>query len=99
MVVLRGSRKMILRKSDHSADTFLFDWLCSNNSNMVCSVTRFGEISPLWQNLRCLWQIFEGLFDFWHSLKPTLAIFYAIGQFCIDVKFQILKNNLDIWSH
>ena len=37
------------------------------------SVTGFGKNSPLWQNLKSLWQYFEGLFNFWHNLEFTLA--------------------------
>ena len=47
---------------------------------MFFTVTRFGEISALWQ-------FFEGLFN------------WALGQLWIDVKVQILKNYLAIWSH
>ena len=39
------------------------------------SVTRFGEILPLWQIIKCLWQFYEGLFSIWEKLLPTLAIF------------------------
>ena len=31
-------------------------------SDIKISVTRFGEIPPLWQNLKTLRQFFEGLF-------------------------------------
>ena len=54
------------------------------------SVTRFGEISPLWQNVIGIWQKF----------KPILAIFKIdIGQMFTVVKGQILKNDRAIWSH
>ena len=33
------------------------------------TLTRFGEITPLWQNLKTLWQYFEGLFSIWQTLK------------------------------
>ena len=42
------------------------------------SVSRFGEISPLWRNFLSLWQFFEGLFYIQQNCKPTLA--NAIGQ-------------------
>ena len=38
-------------------------------------MTRFGEISPLWQNLKSLWQFFEGKFSIWQHLWPILANF------------------------
>ena len=62
-----------------------------------CSVTRFVEISPLRQQKLSLWQFLE--FSLWQSFEPTLANFYAIGQFFIIVNSQILKNDLAIWSH
>ena len=42
--------------------------------NVVCytSVTRFGEISPLWQNFKILWQFLWGSFRIWKN-EPTLA--------------------------
>ena len=51
------------------------------------SVTRFGEISPLWQNYKSLWAIFwmaylvfgKPLYQLWH--------FYAMGQIAIFFKW------------
>ena len=40
-----------------------------DNSN---SVTRFGEILPLWQNFKNIWQRYEGLISIWQSFEPTL---------------------------
>ena len=40
---------------------------------LLSSVTRFGEISPLWRNITRLWQFFDSLFLFWQNVKPTLA--------------------------
>ena len=37
------------------------------------SVTRLGEISPLWQKFTSLWQIFDCLFLIWLNAEPTLA--------------------------
>ena len=37
------------------------------------SVTRFGEISPLWQKFTNLWQIFDGLFFTWQIADPTFS--------------------------
>ena len=47
------------------------------------SVTRFGEILPLWQNFTS--QIFESLFLIWQSVEPTLANlvhYWANFNFC-----------------
>ena len=67
---------------------------CTNNSKVsnpnivLTSVTRFSENSPLWQQKLSLWQFFEGLFTIAQNFKPTLAIFYAIGQIFIVVPKQ-----------
>ena len=37
------------------------------------SATRFGDISPLWQNFKALWQFVEGLLSIWENFEPTLA--------------------------
>ena len=37
------------------------------------NVTRFGEISPIWQNLLSLWQYFEGIFSIWQSYETALV--------------------------
>ena len=37
------------------------------------SVTRFGEISPLWQNDLNLRPVAEGLFIIWQNFGPTFA--------------------------
>ena len=39
------------------------------------SVTGFGEISPLCQNLQSLGQFFQCLFTIWQNFEPTLANF------------------------
>ena len=47
----------------------------SVEGKVIDSVTRFGEISPLWQILLSLWQFFESLFCIWHTSKPILTNF------------------------
>ena len=49
------------------------------------SVTRFGEISPLWRNY-VFGNFFEGIFNIQQNCEPTLATFNAIGQKLIVVK-------------
>ena len=39
------------------------------------SVTRFGEISPLWREIITLWHFRKGLFSVWQHLELTLAYF------------------------
>ena len=49
----------------------------------ACSVTRFGEILPLWQSFERLWHFLECLLSFWQNVVPTLAIFDATQQILI----------------
>ena len=44
-------------------------------------VTRIGEISPLWQNIQSLGQIFEGLIIIWQNFEPIYSKFcILLGQ-------------------
>ena len=56
------------------------------------SVTRFGEILPLWQNFKSLWLFFEGLFCIGQNIEPNWANFNDIGQNFIVVNCPILKR-------
>ena len=40
----------------------------------LCSVTRFGEILPLWQKFTSLWQIFDRSFLIWQNTELTFQI-------------------------
>ena len=42
---------------------------------VTSSVTRFHEISPLWQNFKVFGNIFEGAFSIWKNFEPTSANF------------------------
>ena len=44
--------------------------------HIVISVTRYGEISPIWQNLQSLGQIFKAPFTIWQNFEPTFANFH-----------------------
>ena len=48
-------------------------------SEMACSVTRFGEVLPLWELCNNFWPFLEDLFSVCPSSEPTLAHFNAIG--------------------
>ena len=52
---------------------------------MSISVTRFCEISPLWQNFKRLWQSLNGLSSIWQ-------IFYSFRQNFSVLHGQILKK-------
>ena len=54
------------------------------------SVTRFGEIVPIWYNFKSLGQKFEGLFSIWQNVDPTEAQCFTIGQFFIVADDQTL---------
>ena len=56
------------------------------------STTRFGEISPLWQNFESLWLLFEGLFRIGLNFEPNWSHFSDIGQIFIVVIDTILKR-------
>ena len=45
------------------------------------SVNGFGEFSPLWLNLKRLWQFVHSLFTIWQNLKLTLAKIMLLGKF------------------
>ena len=53
----------------------LFQHLVRSNDQtfIVASVTRFGEISPLWQSFKRLWQFVKGLLSIWENFAPSLA--------------------------
>ena len=60
------------------------------------SVTRFGEILPLWHKLKCLGQFYVGLFSIWHKLLLTsvnIAYKWEIFHGCKR------KNNENYTSH
>ena len=61
------------------------------------SVTRFGEIPSLWQISTSLWQIGDSLFHILQNVDPILANW--LHYWANVANFQILKNNLTIWSH
>ena len=51
-------------------------------------VTRFGEISPLWQNFESLWQLFDKLF----SILPNFETMLVIGKILYVKNGQVLKK-------
>ena len=57
--------------------------LVSSLIRLRTSVTRFGEISPLRQNVKKPWQFFEGWFNVWHCLNLLWLINYDNNQFFI----------------
>ena len=63
-----------------------------NLSNETCllqlsgSVTKFGEISPLRQNFKRLWEKLKGLFSIWLNSEHTLA-----NSLCYWANFQCCK--------
>ena len=47
-------------------------------SNFRTSVTRFGEISPHWQNAKSPWPFLKGSFSSMQIFEPTLAIYLLL---------------------
>ena len=70
----------------------------ANRWYVEASVTRFGEISPLWHDFKNLRQIIDALFSIWQNFNLTLGKI-AIGQVFIVTDGHMLWNNLAIWSH
>ena len=72
-----------------------FSSTTSRYRSKAISVTRFGEISPLWQKFTSFSKFLTVQYLFGKMLSlPTLANlwrYWANGQ--------IAKNNLNIWSH
>ena len=56
------------------------------------NVTRFGEISPLWENFKSLCLFFEGLFCIGQSFETNWARFYDFGPVFFVVNGTILKR-------
>ena len=50
------------------------------------SVTRFGEVSPLWHDFRKLWSFWKGSFGIWQNFELTLVNFI-----CCWAKFHCCK--------
>ena len=55
------------------------------------SVTRFGEIPPLWQKIKSLWKLFIGLFSIWHYFWHSLAILIC-HCFWLNIEQIILQS-------
>ena len=58
----------------------------------VISVTRFGEISPLWQIIQVVGNFRVTWFFIWQNFESTLANFYAIWQIFFVLNSQILNK-------
>ena len=66
----------------------------SAKENVMNSVNRFGEIPPLWQNCKSLWQFSLALFSIWQNVEHTLkkCVSYWIGQVFFVVNGQTLEK-------
>ena len=49
--------------------TIWSQWFNRSTSLFIYSVTRFDEISPLWQHVESIRQYFHSLFNIWHILN------------------------------
>ena len=61
-----------LQKSVYNIDPWR-EQRANSYTPFSASVTRFGEISPLWLKFTSLGQIFDGLFLIWQNSMATLA--------------------------
>ena len=64
--------------------------------SILFSVTRFGEILPLWHKIKGLLQFYEGLFSIWQNIINFGKFYIQLGNFSLFVNGQIMKA---IWSH
>ena len=67
-------------------------------TSIVASVTRFVEISLLWQNFKGPWALLDCLFSIWQTFVPTMA-FLCYWAYCRCYNGLRLNNNTAIWSH
>ena len=65
------------------------------NAQLMSSVTRFGKISSLCQNIISLGQFLDGLLSIWQNCYTL----YAVGQIFIAVEVKNWYINLAVWSH
>ena len=68
-------------------------------SILSLNVTRFCEISPLWQHLQSLRRFKKAYLVFGKIMSLLWQLFYALRQIYIVANSQILINSLAIWSH
>ena len=79
---IEGQTKM--ERIDQKTGTRIYAMVRQNEKDSR-SVTRFGKISPLWQNFKGLWQFVKGLFKPWQ-------IPYVIGLILFVENGQISKK-------
>ena len=79
---IEGQTKM--ERIDQKTGTRIYAMVRQNEKDSR-SVTRFGKISPLWQNFKGLWQFVKGLFKPWQ-------ITYVIGLILFVENGQISKK-------
>ena len=84
----------ILHKVCHSNNGRKLFCVVSDRRLSFC-VTRFGEISPLWHNVKKLWPFWKSSFCIWKDLELTLANFICFGAFFSFVNAQILKKIIE----
>ena len=77
----------------------IFCFLTTMTIYLSLSVTRFGEILPLWLKFTSLWQICKGLFLIWQNAEPILANLWHFWANFLYCKWPNIENNLTIWSH
>ena len=56
------------------------------------SVTRFGEMTPLWQIFKALWQNFDGLVSVEQNFEPHLANLFTMWQILIVLNGQKINK-------
>ena len=62
------------------------------------SVTRFGEISPLWQNFKGLWQFVRVYLVFGKIFNLLRKFIMKLGEMSLLQMAKYRKSNLVVWS-
>ena len=95
-------------RSFYSSDTnspFISDYISPSDrltakllsSRSIVSINRdqcekIWQILPLWRNLRCLWQFFEGFRCFGQTFQPNLAKIMLLGKHFSSLRMSKIEN-------
>ena len=94
MLVLHNFMSFVINTTAYRLDLYSLHLLPLKSS--MDSVTRFGEIPPLWQIIKNLWPHIQGLFGFGQSFQLTLSQFVCFWANFNCCKWQNIENT--IWS-
>ena len=102
LLCLRSAKNIKCMLKQHSLRTRLFPTSCGRFYKNLFGggrVTRFGEISPVWQKFISLRKKMTVYFLFGKILSLLWQIWDIVGLIFSVANGQIFKNDLTIWSH